>query len=625
MKLRSMLRRLGTSAQLIRREPQALLRLPRFAARMLQEGPAETLMRLRQLSDPLRFVQNYPLWLEREHNPTVEEQASMCSWARSLEQPPLISVLMPVYNPEPEWLEAAIASVHQQFYPHWQLCIADDCSTDPRVRQVLARAQAADPRVDVVFRQENGHISRSSNSALELVRGAWVALLDHDDLLPPEALVWVARTVLEQPQVKLIYSDEDKIDENGICSEPYFKPDWNPSLIEGQNLFSHLGVYCTELMRKVGGFRVGLEGSQDYDLLLRCLDETTDESVIHIPRVLYHWRVHRQSTASGNGAKPYVVAAAQQALSDHLQRRGQQGHVEALPQGYRIKRPCPLQLPSVEVVLDARRAHLRQVRRSLERLVSSTVVPMEFQVLIGPVQHDELLTWAASSGIALTPVREFSGLLTAAALILFWDVRLLAAAARRASSGDWLMELIAQLQVPGVVGAGPKLVYPNHTISHAGLLLSRTQLAAPAHRGFGKGEVGYFGRANLVQDLSALPLPGLLVKRAAFEAVQGLQLDPDAAPHWSLDLCLRLRQAGGRLVYSPFAELTWAGRFVRGADPWPGPPAALAASARLMRERWGEWLDRDPAFSPNLCNDPINFSLAWPPRQPRWSLSAASC
>jgi O-antigen biosynthesis protein len=621
MKLRSILRRLGTSAHLLHREPQVLLRLPGFVGRMLQEGPKQTLMRLRQLSDPLRFLQNYPLWLESEHNPTEAETHSMRAWAEALAQPPLISVLMPVYNPQPEWLEAAIASVQQQLYPHWQLCIADDCSTDSAVREVLKRTQDSDSRVEVVFRQENGHISRSSNSALELVRGEWVALLDHDDLLAPEALVWVVRTLLEQPHAQLIYSDEDKIDENGVYHEPYFKPDWNPALIEGQNLFSHLGVYRSDLIRKVGGFREGLEGSQDYDLLLRCLDEVHDEAVVHIPRVLYHWRVHLQSTASGNGAKPYVVAAAVQALSESLQRRREVGSVDALTQGYRIRRQCPKPLPSVEVVIDARQMGLRALCRNLKALVSSTAVPLVFQVITDAHQEAQLHHVSSVAALTLNPVRRLAEVSSAATLLLFWDRHLLARVRGVDRSSDWLIELISQLQAKNVVAAGPKLLHPNGKISHAGLLLSVTQLAIPAHHGFGREEAGYFGRANLVQNLSALPLQGLLVQRTALEEAHGLQVDPLLAPHWSLDLCLRLQQAGGRLVYSPFAELIWTGRFESLSEPSPFSAETISASAQLLRERWGELLDLDPAFNPNLCNDPIDFSLAWPSRQERWPSS----
>ena len=630
MKVRTLLRRLRTSAQALRNDPQALLRLPAFALRMLQEGPVDTLARLRQISDPWRFVQNYSTWLERHHDPTPDELAEMAAWARGLKQPPLISVLMPVYNPQPQWLAAAIESVKQQCYPHWQLCIADDSSSDPEVRRVLEQEMALDSRIQVVFRTENGHISCSSNSALELVRGDWVALLDHDDLLPPEALAWVAFTALEKPCAQLIYSDEDKINEEGVRTGPYFKPDWNAALIEGQNLFSHLGVYRADLIRRVGGFRQGLEGSQDYDLLLRCLDAAGDQAVEHIPRVLYHWRVHRESTASGNGAKPYVVAAAERALVDHLQRRGEQGEVRAISQGYRIQRPPAEAHSMVAVLLDARGVPARQLHRSVNSLVAgaSEAVGLQLQLVLAEDQQrlqGDLEAWAAERGVPFSCDRlpqelsapEVLGHLIAAepaGALLLWDARL-----RAPESGDWLVELLSQLVLAGVAAVGPKLVYPNGTISHAGLLLSRSQLAAPAHRGFGAEEAGYWGRANLLQHVSALPLPGLLLRREAVEACGGLLGDPALLPHWGLDLCLRLREIGQRLTYSPFAELLWCSKVMQGPDPWPGSAVDVALSAERMRQRWVHWLEHDPAFSPNLCNDPINYSLAWPPRLARWS------
>ena len=244
----------------------------------------------------------------------------MQAWAESLLEPVRIAVLMPVFNPKPEWLQAAIASVQAQLYPHWQLCIADDCSTDPRIRPLLEQAMAADPRIRVVFRERNGHICASSNSALELVQAPWLALLDHDDLLPDDALIWVAHAIQCHPDARLFYSDEDKILPDGTRFDPYFKGDWNPLLMEAQNTFSHLGVYCADLVRSLGGFREGFEGSQDHDLVLRCSEKLQRDQVVHIPRVLYHWRVHPDSTAGGAQAKPYTVQAAERAIEEHLER-----------------------------------------------------------------------------------------------------------------------------------------------------------------------------------------------------------------------------------------------------------------------------------------------------------------
>ena len=629
MKLLSLARRTRTVAHLLRHYPRLLLRLPFFLQRMFAEGPLDTLRRLRDLSDPLRIAQDYATWLTRQHDSTPAELERMVAWAKTLDSPPVISVVMPVFNPNPDWLDQAIQSVRHQCYSHWQLCIADDCSTNPAVRQVLEQAQFSDPRIEVVFRRENGHISNSSNSALELATGSWVALLDHDDLLAPDALAWVARTVLEQPDTQMLYSDEDKVDETGVRFAPYFKPDWNPGLIEGQNFFSHLGVYRTALLRQVGGFRVGLEGSQDYDLMLRCLDAVQGRGVVHLPRVLYHWRLHRESTASGNAAKPYVTAAAERALCDHLERSGQRGTPEVIKQGYRIRRCVPDPAPALDVLLDARGCSKRALLRCLQPLLALGQPSM--QVFIALTQHQHASLQANSSlinqlaSVVWCPVDDtrttpdvFQILMEAgqAPWLLLWDRAL---AGVEGPKDDWLREMWSQTTAPGVVGVGPQLIDRKGLIHAAGCLLGDQQLAAPAHRGFPYRDFGYFGRAALTQDFSVLPPTALLLSRHAVIAAGGLLPEPVMAPHWWVDLCLRLRAASGRLVFSPFAALRMAEKARRGADPWPGAPADVVDSEQHLRHHWQTWIDADPAFSPNLSTHPINFSLAWPARTRRWS------
>jgi glycosyltransferase involved in cell wall biosynthesis len=214
---------------------------------------------------------DYSKWVRRYDTLTPELREKISQRVAAMKDRPLISVLMPTYNPNPAWLREAIESVRGQIYPHWELCIADDASPSAEVRDILKSYCETDPRIKVAFRPENGHISAASNSALELAVGPWVALMDHDDLLPAHALFWVADCIAEHPGVQLIYSDEDKVDEGGHRFGPYFKSDWNVDLFRSQNMFSHLGVLSTELMRSVGGFRAGLEGSQDWDLVLRCI------------------------------------------------------------------------------------------------------------------------------------------------------------------------------------------------------------------------------------------------------------------------------------------------------------------------------------------------------------------
>ena len=232
----------------------------------------------------------YPAWIDRYDRIDAGARLAMAARIASMDQPPLISVLMPTFNPAPRHLLAAIQSVQAQIYPRWELCIADDASTDPAIAPLLRAAQGNDLRIRISWRAQNGHISVASNSALSLATGSFVALLDHDDLLAPNALYEVASCIADRPKTDLLYSDEDRIDQAGRRSTPYFKPDWDPDLMLGQNLVNHLGVYRCSLVERLGGFRVGMEGSQDYDLALRVLAETTPDRIVHIPRVLYHWR-----------------------------------------------------------------------------------------------------------------------------------------------------------------------------------------------------------------------------------------------------------------------------------------------------------------------------------------------
>ncbi len=267
---------------------------------------------------------SYRTW-QQKNSPRPADLQKLAETIELLPQQPLISVIMPVFNPPEPFLKDAIASVIEQIYPHWELCIADDASTEPHVREVLKHYQALDRRIKVTFRETNGHISECSNSALQLATGEFVALLDHDDLLTPDALFEVALLVNRQPQADMIYSDEDKVDQNGHLRDPFFKPDWCPDSFLSRMYTCHLGVYRRSVVDAIGGFRQGFEGSQDYDLVLR-LSEKTNQ-IFHIAKILYHWRIHPQSTASHVRRKNYAIDAAQRAIAEALNRRGEPGHV----------------------------------------------------------------------------------------------------------------------------------------------------------------------------------------------------------------------------------------------------------------------------------------------------------
>ncbi|MCB0339768.1 MAG: glycosyltransferase, partial [Bdellovibrionales bacterium] len=257
-------------------------------------------------------------WISK-YSPTQEQLSQMARAALSFDYKPLISILLPVYNAPIEYLRECIESVFAQAYPYWELCIADDCSTNPRIREVLNEYEERDPRIKVVYRKSNGHISEASNSALELAQGDFLALLDHDDLLAPHALFEMAQAVIADRSVDVLYSNEDKIDAYGDRSSPTLKGGWSPSYFLSFMYIGHLSVYRTDLVRSVGGFRVGYEGSQDYDLALRISEKTN--RIKHVPEILYHWRMHPESVALNLQAKPYAFTAARRALKEAMERR----------------------------------------------------------------------------------------------------------------------------------------------------------------------------------------------------------------------------------------------------------------------------------------------------------------
>ncbi len=296
---------------------------------------------------------SYEDWVNAYDTITDLDRNRIRERIEELKHRPLISIIMPVYNTNEKWLRLAIDSVLAQLYLEWELCIADDASTAPHVRRILEEYQSKDPRIKVVFRKNNGHISAASNSALELATGEWIALLDHDDELPEYALYMVSEEINTYPQVRIIYSDEDRIDEQGVRYSPYFKSNWNPDLFLSQNVISHLGVYHASLVREASGFRKGFEGSQDYDLALRIVERIMANQIRHIPHVLYHWRAVEGSVADRVDAKSYAYEAARTALQQHLDRQKISAYVTTAHSYsmHRVIYKLPEHLPKVSIII----------------------------------------------------------------------------------------------------------------------------------------------------------------------------------------------------------------------------------------------------------------------------------
>ncbi|WP_233234470.1 glycosyltransferase family 2 protein [Bordetella sp. LUAb4] len=586
-------------------------------------GIKQGLLALRAMvGNPSRLDRNnYSEWVRLYDTLSEKNRAALEARIPGLSKP-LISVLMPVYNPQLAWLEAAIESVRAQIYPYWELCIADDASTDDAVRALLRRYQETDERIKVVFRGANGHISAASNSALELAQGEWVCLFDHDDLLTEHALFWIAHAITEHPDAGLVYSDEDKIDENGKRSEPHFKPDWNHTLFLSYNMISHLGAYRTEMVRAVGGFRSGFEGAQDYDLALRCVETLRPEQILHLPRVLYHWRVHRNSTAMAGDSKPYALIAGERALNEHFMRAGVEASAKLQPRGYyRTQFVLPPNPPLVSLIIPTRngeslvRQCIRSIRektdyrnyeiilvdngsddpsalRYFDELVETDVVRL--------IRDDRPFNYSALNNNAVSQAR---GELIA---LINNDIEVIAP--------GWLGEMVSIALQPGVGAVGARLLYPNGQLQHGGVILGLGGVAGHSHKHISREDVGYFFRAVLTQELSAVTAACLVVRKSLYLAVGGLEERALAVAFNDVDFCMRIREAGYRNVYASYAELYHHESVSRGTENSPEKVARFRSEIDYMKTRWAAALAADPAYSPNLTQDFEDFSYAWPPR-----------
>ncbi len=507
----------------------------------------------------------YDGWISQYDTPANGDRIALKRELRALPELPRISILLPVYNPDLRLLAAAIDSVKAQSYEHWELCIADDASTDLETRPFLERAHASDARIKVTFRETNGHISAASNSALALATGEWCALLDQDDAFAEHALTWVAREIARHPEARVIYSDEDKIDLDGVRSNPFFKTDWDPELFLGQNYINHLGVYQTALLRSVGGFREGFEGSQDYDVALRCCAGLRAEEVRHIPRILYHWRTAPGSLAEVPDAKPYAKEAARRALADHLQRKHIAGRVEPCPENaesHRVIYAVPDPAPLVTIIIPTR-DRIALLRRCLESIREVTDYP-SFEIAIvdnGSTEKDALDYLSQIESESLVKVIRDAGAFN------FSRLNNLAAAQARGeilaflnndievTERGWLTEMVSHAARREVGAVGARLWYPDGTLQHGGVVLGLGGVAGHAHHRMPRGHTGYFNRAILQKNCSAVTAACMLTRREVFEQLGGFDEKNLSVNFNDIDYCLRVAARGWQVVWTPYANL----------------------------------------------------------------------
>ena len=564
---------------------------------------------------------DYAEWVRRYDTLDESRMAAFRARADALPTLPLVSILMPVYNPQLEDLKCAIASVQAQIYSAWELCICDDASTDASIRPYLEEAAREDGRIRLVFSERNGHISTATNRALEIARGDWAAFLDQDDELRPHSLLYAMEHLVSHPHVRVIYSDEDKIALDGRRFDPYFKPDFNLGLLRSHNYMCHFAIYQRAFLVDLGGLRTGFEGAQDYDLALRAVDRLPQGAILHIPHILYHWRVSPGSTAAGHANKSYAFEAGRRALIEHLTRNGLDGAIDEAPEApgmYRVRWARPAPAPLVSIVIPTRNGE-PLVRQCLDSL-KQTAYPAYEVILVDNGSDDP-------AALALFAEREAAGEIRVLRDDSPFNFSALNNNAVRSAAGEfvllmnndieivhpeWLDEMVGAATEPGVGCVGARLWYPDGRLQHGGVILV-CGVAGHAHKYLPRGQHGYMGRAVLAQDFVAVTAACLLVRRTIFDEVGGLDERLEVAFN-DVDFCLRVHEAGYRNHWTPYAELLHHESVTRGYEDTPEKQKRFKREIDTLQSRWPHLLGQDPCYNPNLTNDSEDFLLAWPPR-----------
>ena len=558
----------------------------------------------------------YQQWL-RKNYPQPKNFDKIKSQILTLDYRPLISVIVPIYNSDRHFLQQAIESVIDQIYPNWELCLADDCSSKPHVKSVLEEYSQKDERIKVVYRSQNGHISEASNSALEIASGEYVALLDHDDLLAPHALFEVVKLLNQHPEADFVYSDEDKVDEQNVHKDPFFKPDWCPDSFLARMYTCHLGVYRRSLVTEVGNFRLGFEGSQDYDLVLRVTEKT--DKIFHIPDILYHWRIHSESTASESEAKPYAANAAQRAIGEAIARRGEPGKVTTHPvfAGVYTVRYDIKDYKLVSIIIPTKDlADTLDV--CLKSIFSNTTYP-NYEVIVIDNGSTEAQTFKCFEYWQQQQPERFkcytydvpfnySQINNYAVEKAEGDYLLFLNNDTEVITPDWIEAMVEQAQRESIGAVGTLLLYPDDTVQHAGVVLGIGGVAGHSHKNFPATVPGYISQLISTNNYSAVTAACLMCRRDVFEEVGGFETKLAIAFN-DVDFCLKLVSRGYRNIYLPHVVLYHYESKSRGYENTPAKQARFAKEVNYMKQTWHSFCHNDPCYSPHLTKVREDYSL----------------
>lgn len=538
----------------------------RMAAAFRENGVAGVAAIVRAFARKKRNARAYERFIAREALDGAKRE-KINEEIEAFKQAPTFSIILPVYNIDEIWLEKCVDSVRRQIYANWELCIADDASTKPHIRPFLEKLSAADERVKVAFREKNGHISAASNSALELATGEYCVLLDHDDELAEDALYYVAAELNSFPDAKMIFSDEDVIDPEGRRSDPKFKPDFSFDLMLSLNMVTHLSCYKTDLLREIGGFRIGLEGSQDYDLALRVIEQISPREIRHIPRILYHWRAVETSVAANLGAKPYAFEKARVAIADHFERTGVDAEI-------------------VEAANGLNRARYRHTGMSISLIV------------VGGEKHFDIEScetiYVVDSDLIARDLNEAVAN-AKGETIIFLDRSLVP------QMNDWLEELASYVSQENIGAAGCKILRSDGAIDQTGLILGGTNVVRKAHHGYPGKTDGYFFRAGMIGNYSAVSWRAFAIRKDVFESLGGFRADEFPNDLFDVDLCLRLWEKGLRVLYTPYVVMQNTREWRRELS---------SSEAAQLQKMWPLETAHDPFYNPNLSADEDAFDVA---------------
>ncbi|MGO4546878.1 glycosyltransferase [Paenibacillus sp. 2TAB23] len=563
------------------------------------------------------LIQNdYNSYLRLEE-PSESKLESMKQESLTFKYRPLVSILVPVYNVEEEWLRLCIESAQKQVYTNWELCLVDDCSTKPHIREVLEEYSKTDDRIKFKIRSENGHISATSNDALDLATGEFIALLDHDDELATIALYENIKLLNHFRDADVIYSDEDKITVDGERHSPYFKPDWSPDTLLSQMYTCHLTVYRKSIVIEAGKFRIGYEGSQDYDLMLR-VSELTNK-IHHIPQILYHWRTIPNSTANNANVKNYAHEAGLKALEDALLRRKIDGWVETFEDSSNLYRVHYIskEQPKVSIIIPSK--DLSEVlNKCLESIFNKSQYTNFEVIIVDNGSKEESTHQLYRHWTECEPNRFFvyeldipfnysklnnygvtkatGGIL----LLLNNDVEVL--------TSDWLDEMVGHATRSEIGAIGASLLYPDDSLQHAGVVLGLGGVAGHSHKHFPLHHPGYFKRLEMISNYTAVTAACLMVRKDIYNEVGGFEEELQVAFN-DVDFCLKIWDKGYRNIWLPQVRLYHYESKSRGHEDTPAKQKRFHGEIQWMRDRWSYILDNDPCYNPNLTKDREDFSL----------------